>query len=146
MIRSKPKEVTLFSLSLFLVLAYGASIWTWMRIPSSPVTWYILPLICFTIAVVVSIKVLLSYRVLVVDNDHWQVTRLVGSKIKFSGKEIEWWKEIEIKTMGGLYKQLQVFAGKGKNVKISLQEHTEYQGVLKSLRKRHSRKQIEEKN
>lgn len=146
MIKSKPKRVTIFSLSLFLILAYGTGIWSWFRIPSSPAIWYVLPFVCLSIAIAVSVKLLLGYRVLVINGNHWQVNRLVGRDIEFNGNQIEWWREIEIKTTGDMYKQLHIHAGNGKNVKVSLQEHSEYQKVLKWLKTKYLKQQISEPN
>ncbi len=144
MITSKPKRVTLFSLSLFLVLAYGAGTWSWIRLPSTPMIWLLVPLICYGSALIVTFKLLISYRVLVIKGDKWQVNRLIGSNVKFSGNEILWWNETIINTAGSAYKQLHIHAGEGKNVKVSLQEHTDYEKVLKGLKSNHHKKQIKQ--
>lgn len=144
MIRSKPKRSTLFSLSLFLVLTYGAGIWAWIRIPDSPAIWFLLPVLCFVVALAVSVKVLTGYRVVQISGDNWLVKRLLSRNRQFSSKDIEWWKEIEINTAGGMYKQLHVHAGKGNDAKVSLQEHTEYQNVLNRLRTKHRKQQVKE--
>jgi len=144
MIISKPKGLTLFSLCFFLTLCYGAAIWSWFKIPSSPTIWYLIPVGCLSVAMLVTIKIIISYRVLRINGSHWEVQRLIGGNIIFEGDEIKWWKETAINTAGADYKQLHIHAGPGKNVKVSLQEHTDYQKVLKGLKARYGKKQIKE--
>ena len=144
MIRSKPKATTLFSLSLFLIIAYGVGIWTWFTIPSTPSWWKVLPVICLTVAVAITFKMLIGHRVLTIRGDRWQVKKLIKRNLRFTDRDIEWWKEIEIKTAGGVYKQLHVHAGKGNNAKVSDQEHTEYQKVFSRLKTKHRQKEIKE--
>ena len=128
---------SVFSLLLFLIIVYGIGIWSWFRIPATPAIWRLIPIVCITVALLVSVKVLMGYRVIEINGDRWQVKRLISRNIVFSGKDIKWWKEIKIKTAGGFYKQLHVHAGKGNDAKVSLQEHTEYQRVLDRLRTKH---------
>lgn len=144
MIRSRPKKSTLFSLVLFLILAYSAGFWTALTIPSYPLYWYLIPVFCLSTALAVSIKVLTGYRVLVINRNRWKVKRLLRSDTIFNTKDIEWWQETEIKTAGGLYKQLHIQAKGGRNVKISLQEHTEYQKIYKEMKTNCPRKKIKE--
>ncbi len=144
MIQSRPKGTTLFSLILFLIIAYGVGFWAWFSIPPSPAIWLALPVFCLATALVITLKVLLGYRVISINGDQWQVVRLLRQDQKFRGKEIEWWREIEIKTAGGQYKQLQVHAGKGVDAKVSLQEHTGYEGILKRLKTKHRHKELKD--
>jgi hypothetical protein len=146
MIQSRPKGTTLFSLILFLIIAYGIGIWAWFSAPRSPSIWLALPIICLVVALLISIKVLLGYRVITIKGDQWRVARLISRDLRFTGKDIEWWREIEIKTAGGTYKQLHVHAGKGVNAKVSLQEHTAYQQVLNRLKTKHRQKQVKDIN
>lgn len=144
MIRSKPKGTTIFSLSLFLIIDCAIGIWAWTTMPPSPTVWIIIPIACLVVALIVFLKMLLGYRIITVNGNRWQVKRLINRNISFSDEDIKWWKEIVIRTAGGLYKQLHVHAGKGNDAKISLQEHTEYQEVLKKLKTKHRLKEIKE--
>ena len=146
MIQSKPKTTTIFSLSLFLLIAYGVGIWSWFSIPSDPAWWMALPIVCLTVALLVTVKIVLGYRVLSVTGDRWQVSKLISRDLRFTGKDIQWWKEIVIKTAGGQYKQLHIHAGKGVNAKVSLQEHTAYQKILKILKTKHRHKELKDIN
>lgn len=74
-----------------------------------------LPIVCLGVALPVTVKILLGYRVVTVNGDRWQVSRLMSRDLSFTGKDIEWWREIAIKTAGGQYKQLHIHAGKGAN-------------------------------
>ena len=146
MIQSKPKTTTVLSLSLFLLIAYGAGIWGWFNIPRDSGWWMALPIVCLGVALPVTVKILLGYRVVTVNGDRWQVSRLMSRDLSFTGKDIEWWREIAIKTAGGQYKQLHIHAGKGANAKVSLQEHTEYQKILKILKSKYRHKELKDVN
>jgi hypothetical protein len=112
--------------------------------PPAPTVWILIPVTCLTIALIVSLKMLLGYRIVTVNGNRWQVKRLINRDIRFSDEDIKWWKEIVIRTAGGLYKQLHVHAGKGNDAKVSLQEHTKYQEVLNNLKTKHRQKEIKE--
>lgn len=144
MIRSKPKNSTLFSLSLFLIIAYGVGIWTALTVPSSPAYWYLIPILFLGTALVVTLKVLWGYQTIQIKGEQWKVKNLIGPDNAFNSKDIEWWKETEIKTAGGPYKELHIYA-KGKvNLKVSLQEHTGYQKIIKKVKSKYPKKQINE--
>lgn len=144
MIRSKPKKSTLFSLSLFLILAYGVGIWTALTVPSSPFYWRLIPILCFITAVMITLKVLLRFQTILIQGDQWKVKNLVKADSVFTSQDIEWWKETEIKTAGGPYRELHIHAKGGINLKVSLQEHTEYLNIIKRVRSKYPKKQIKE--
>ena len=143
MIISKPKQSTLVSISIFLTIAYVAGIWSSKVIPDTTIFWYLIPIFCFTVALAITIKVLLSYRRLVVNNDKWKVTRLIGKNFEFDTRDIDQWQVTEIKTGSGLFRELQIYTSIGK-VKVSLQEHTEYQRIYKKVHNKCPKKQIKE--
>ena len=84
-----------------------------MVVPTTPVYWYLIPIICMATAVVVTVKVMISYRVLVINGERWKVNR-IGSTFSFNTKDISWWKLTTIKTGGGIYEELQIQASTGK--------------------------------
>ncbi len=144
MIQSKPKNSTLFSLSLFLILAYGVGIGTALTVPSSPAYWYLIPLLFLVTAVAITLKVLWGYQTIQIKGEQWKVKNLIGPDNAFNSKEIEWWKETEIKTAGGPYKELHIHAKGNVNLKVSLQEHTEYKKIIKKVKSKYPKKQINE--
>lgn len=144
MILSKPKRSTLFSLSLFLILAYGIGIWTALALPSSPAYWYLIPIICLITAVVITLKVLWGYQIIQINGAQWKIKYLIRADHAFYSKNIEWWKETEIKTAGGPYRELHIHTLDSVNVKVSLQEHTEYEKILKRVKSKHPNKQNKE--
>ena len=145
MIISKPKNTTLFSLFLFLLLCYGAGILSIFFIPKAPAFWYLIPIFCISTALVVSTKVLIGYRTLKIKGEHWSVKKLLGHNFEFDTRDIVWWKVTEIKTAGGLYKELLVHCTAGE-VKVSLQEHTDYLKIHKKVLQKCPRKEIMESN
>ena len=98
MILSKPKKSTLFSLVAFLLFAYGIGIWSAINVPSSPVYWYLIPIISIVTALVVTIKVILGYQMIRIEGNNWVVTNLFGRNSHFKSNDIEWWEETEIKS------------------------------------------------
>ncbi len=146
MIVSKPKFSTIFSLSAFLLIAYGLGLWSYLTLPSSGdvSTWrYILTGTIFAIALLVTIKILWSYQVLRLEREHWKITRLLRSNTAFKTSDIAWWKITVIDTKGGKYQELQVQSTLGTTVKISPQEHTEYPRVLSHVQKKCPKKKVQ---
>lgn len=146
MIISKPNKSAIFSLSIFLIIAYVGGIWSALVVPSSPAFWYLIPILCLSTAVVVTIKVVYSYRTLIINGEHWKVRRLFRKEFGFHTKDISWWKVTEIKTGGGNYRELHIQTAQGKSVKVSLQEHTEYQKIYKKVRTKCPKKQVQSPN
>ena len=140
---SRPKKSTLFSLALFLIITYGGGLWSALVVPSTPAFWYLIPILCLSTGLVITIKVLIGYRTLSIKGDRWMVKKLVGKDFQFKTREIVWWKIIEIKTGGGQYRELQIASPSGV-VKTSFQEHTEYQTIFKLVRSKCPRKQVKE--
>ena len=143
MIVSKPKASTLLSISLFLFIAYGVGIWSIWLIPDTSFWWYLIPVIFVLIAIAITLKVVVGYRRLVLDRESWKVKKLIGKDFEFTTKDIIQWKVTEIKTGGGLFKELQIDTAKGV-VKVSLQEHTEYIKIYHKVKTRCPKKQANE--
>ena len=140
MILSKPKKSTLFSLAVFLLLTYGIGVWSAMNVPSSPVYWYLIPIICIVTALVVSIKVILGYQMIRIEGNNWVATNLYGRKNQFKSSDIEWWEETEIKTGRSTFRELHIHSQK-TDVKISFQEHSNYTNIINFLKKKFPKKQ-----
>lgn len=140
MIISRPKVSTLVSLGIFLIIAYGLGAWSIWSLPmneSPPFYRYVLSAVILIVALAVTIKVLWGYRTLKLDKDRWKISYLMkpGEKTFKSG-EIRWWEITDIKTKGGSYQQLHINTEIGEGVKLSPQEHTEYQRIIKYLKKK----------
>ena len=140
MILSKPKKSTLFSLAVFLLLTYGIGVWSAINVPSSPVYWYLIPIICIVTALVVSIKVILGYQMIRIEGNNWVLTNLFGRKNQFNSNDIEWWEETEIKTGWSTFRELHIHSQR-TDVKISFQEHSNYTSIMNFLKKKFPSKQ-----
>lgn len=146
MIVSKPKASTIFSLSAFLVIAYGLAIWSIVTLPESeevPLYRYLISIGISLVAVLVTIKVFWGYQTIRLNRDRWRITYLLRpGKKDFKTNEIAWWKVTTINTKGGIYEELHIHTERGKNVKLSPQEHTSYQQILNVLQKKCSKKRV----
>jgi hypothetical protein len=78
-----------------------------------------------------------------VDKEKWKVKKLIGKDFEFLTKDITQWKVTEIKTGGGLFKELQIETANGV-VKVSLQEHTDYLKIFNKVKTRCPKKQVYE--
>ena len=140
MILSKPKKSTLFSLIVFLLFTYGIGVWSAINVPSSPVYWYLIPIICIVIALVVTIKVISGYQMIRIEGNNWVLKNLFRRKNQFKSNDIEWWEETEIKTGRSTFKELHIHSQRA-DVKINFQEHSNYTNIMDFLKKRMPRKQ-----
>ncbi|MFT7034347.1 MAG: hypothetical protein ACJA2S_002861 [Cyclobacteriaceae bacterium] len=130
MVNSKPKVSTLFSVGIFLAIAYGVFIYSLINYLNSEIPSTItLVLIVATgpIAMVITLKTLLGVKFIEINKEKFSVNYPFRfKKIKFSGKEIASWKIDQIKTLGGLYEELIWKLKSGKQYSMSKQEHTEF--------------------
>ena len=148
MIVSKPKGSTIFSLSAFLIIAYGLAIWSIISLPDHgpvPIYRYVISGGISLVAVLVTIKVFWGYQTIRLNQDSWRVTYLLrpGKKI-FRTQQIAWWKVTTINTKGGIYEELHIHTDGGGNIKVSPQEHTSYSKILHHLQKKCSKKRLKE--
>lgn len=130
MVNSKPKVSTLFSVGIFLAIAFGVFIYSLINFLNSEIpSTLTLILIIATgpIAMVITLKTLLGVKFIEINKEKFSVNYPFRfKKIKFSGKEIASWKIDQIKTLGGLYEELIWKLKSGKQYSISKQEHTEF--------------------
>lgn len=130
MVNSKPKVSTLFSVGIFLVIAYGVFIYSLINYLNSeiPSTMTLILIIATgPIAIVITLKTLLGVKFIEINKEKFSVNYPFRfKKIKFSGKEIVSWKIDQIKTLGGLYEELIWKLKSGKQYSMSKQEHTEF--------------------
>ncbi len=136
---SKPKGSTLVSLGIFLVIAYGLGVWSAVSIPKTGevnMFKFVLTVFLFFVAVVVTSRILWTYRSLRLSKHQWQVHYLLRPDVKFKTEDIEWWQITNIKTRGGLYQELQVRTDTNDGIKISPQEHTGFDPIFDYLKKK----------
>ena len=143
MIVSKPKFSTLFSLGVFLILAYGLAIWSIIGWPANAAWYrYLIAVILWIIAILVTVKVLGGYRTVKLRKDTWQISYLLFRKSRtLKTSDIDWWRLNEVDTKGGNYKELHLF-GLGIHIKVSPQEHTSFPQILSYVQKKCAKKRI----
>jgi hypothetical protein len=150
MIVSKPKFNTFFALGIFLVLVYGVIAYMLYDISVSDAVslWlYILLVLVAGIALTVTIKFIQSYKVIRLEKNRADVHMLFGLiKKRLYFKELEQWQEERVKTSNGIFKQLTVnFINKGR-LRLSNQEHDNYDKVIGFFRKTYGKKEIRQRS
>lgn len=146
MITSKPKKGTLLSITLFLVLAYTLAIINFnilLKNPAAPWYNYALFLVLGPLAVGLTFRMLLNYKILYFGKNQIQVRYPVRfSDQRYTLKDLSAWKEEKVKTMANPYKELVLRFSNGKSAKLSLQEHTDYEKVVRYLEKKCPKKRL----
>lgn len=144
MIISKPKLSTLFSLGVFLILAYGLAAYFFVQVVQAPTSssWMVIGLgVTAGIAVAVSVKTIMGYKQLFVSKNRLEVRyafNLLSRKYYF--KELAFWKETNIKTFSGQFKELSIHFSNGKSVKLTWQENSNYEKVSAFMQRNYKRK------
>lgn len=145
MIVSKPKVSTLFSLSIFLILSYGLSVYLLLKIVESPAPsfWATMGLgISAGVALAVTFKVVTGYKELYVNKNRVDVHFIFNLfKKRYYFKELMSWEETVIKTGSGYFKELTLKFKSGRKVKLTLQENSNYEKVKAFMLRNFSRKQ-----
>lgn len=145
MIISKPKFSTLFSLLIFLILAYGLSIYLMSSIikDPEPPTWMSITLgIAVGVGLAVTYKTLAGYKKLCITKNRVDVSfafNLIKKRYYF--KELDYWQETIIKTASGVFKELSLHFNKKKVVKLTMQESDNYGKVKAFMQRNFQRKQ-----
>lgn len=143
MIVTKPKFNTFFAIGVFLILSYGSAIYLLTSIINSSDTsvWmYVLLVLVLIISFFVTIKMLSSYKKVIIDKNRVDVFSLFGLvKRRLYLKELDHWKEERVKTANGTFKQLEVYFAHKKFFRIANQEHDNYEKTVNFFRK-HYRK------
>ncbi|MDW3209272.1 MAG: hypothetical protein R8N23_05360 [Reichenbachiella sp.] len=139
MIVSKPKIGTLFSVGLFIFIAFGLFIYGIVQIQSATdrLWWFILIYTSGPIGLLVLLKILFSLKTIKVSKEKFEARfPFKFKKISFTGKDIDHWFHTSIKTYGGLYEELTIKLLSGKQLVMSKQENTEYDKTLNYLKKK----------
>jgi len=140
MIVAKPKVGTLFSLGIFIAICLAVSGYAiGHMISGKTILWYhyTLGLIFFPVGLGLLFRLLLGYRVIKVAKGRFNI----NYPSRFSQKtyklgEIDKWKETEVKTVSGTFKELEILFNDRKKIKVSIQEHTDYLQLRKYLTKK----------
>lgn len=143
MIQSKPKVSTLFSIGVFLIIAYSVFIYAFLEIIERGTyeTWLLV--LIFTsgpIAVAVTLKTFWGIKFIEISKEKFAIKYPFRfTEKKFIGKDIASWKYDKTKTYGGEYEELTWNTKDGKQYTISKQEHTEYDKTLNYMIKKYKR-------
>ncbi len=143
MVVSKPKLNTLFSISMFVVLAMTGGIWGLLKVVNPPYEWYhrIMAILLLPISFAMVVKTVLNWKTFEIGKEKLVVkTLLFSKKRKYSLNEMDHWEETEVKTLNGLFKELTMVLEKKKKVKLNNQEYSEYKRVFNYLSKKYPKK------
>lgn len=150
MIVAKPKFNTFFALGIFLLLVYAVVAYMLYDILTSAsvsVWLYILLVLVAGIALTVTLKFIQSYKIIRLEKNRADVHMLFGLiKKRLYFKNLEQWHEEQVKTSNGIFKQLTVnFINKGR-LRLSNQEHDNYDKVIGFFRKSYGKKEIRQRS
>ena len=148
MIVSRPKRQTIFSLGLFTVIIIAGLFYFagQLRGMESPATWrYIVIVLLFLTASLLIHKLLFNYKVLKIGDNKFHIYYPFRFfKTVQNVKDLGAWQETIVNTNKTEFRQLKiVFTTKGY-VKISNQENSEYNRILKYLKQKAPKKQVKE--
>jgi len=147
MIISKPKKTTLFSLGIFLIMVFAVILYNYKSYYESAFTSYLnlgIIIVLFPIGVGISIKILVGYKIITAGKNKISIRfplRFIGYEINL--KDIVSWKEKRIKTFNSSFHELEIRSSTGKSIRLSKQEHTDYEKILNYLSKKCRNKRVE---
>lgn len=140
MIVSKPRVSTLTSLTVFLILIFGSFFYVLHSLLTNEayfIAKLILAPILLAIGLVVLSKVLAAIKVVKAGNNSIQVFYPISRmRIDISVKDILGWHEEVINTKNGEFREVKILYTKKKILKLSNKENTEYEAVVKYLKKK----------
>lgn len=140
MIVAKPKVSTLFSLGVFIAISLALSGYAIGHILSGkPIEWYhyALGVIFFPIGLGLLLRLLFGYRVVTIGKEKFDIhfpSRF--NRKSYKVKDVTKWKETQVKTVSGTFKELEIYFNDNKHITLSIQEHTDYPKVLQYLKKK----------
>jgi ABC-type transport system involved in multi-copper enzyme maturation permease subunit len=148
MIIAKPKTNTFFALGMFLLLVYAASIYLLYDLLSSQTfsLWLVILLsLLLVISLIVTFKFVNSYQTIVLEKNRVEVRLIFGlSRYRLYFKDLQNWKEEQVKTSGQLFKQLEADFNGRRKLRISNQENDQYEKVVAHFRRYHGKKRQSE--
>jgi len=144
MIVSKPKTTALFALGIFIIICFGMGSYALRAILNNVGVWYhyLVSGLFLPIAFILLLRQVLSYKLIKVGENMITVEYPFKRKFKtFKISDIINWKEVIIKTKNAPFKQLEISFDKFL-LKLSVQENTNYDLLLKYLKKKAAKKQV----
>ncbi len=145
MIVSKPRINTLFSMGVFLLIAYGVAAFLLYDILNndnlSTYQIFLFPIV-LGIALGLTIKLIIDYKTITFQKERIDVKHLLSFlSRRYYLKNMSFWRENKVKTFGTVYKELSLQFEKYKKIKLSAQEHENYDRVYRFLKKNYPKKQ-----
>ena len=144
MIVSKPKTTALTALSIFIIICIAIGGYSLNLILDGAGAWYLylITTLTFSVGLVLLIRQVVSYKVISLGDGVVKVDYTLRFKSKaFKLKDLIFWKETIIKTKNAPFKQLEL-SFELVNLKLSIQENTNYEQIYKFLKKRVAKKMI----
>lgn len=140
MIVSKPRPNTLTALSVFLILIFG-SFFVLLNSVLTNEAYFIAKLILAPIVLVIGLivmgKLLAAVKIVKLGNNQIDVFYPISRmRININVKDILGWREEAIKTKNGEFREVKILYTKKKILKLSNKENTEYDAVVKYLKKK----------
>ena len=140
MIISRPKPNTLTALSVFVILIFAAFFMLLNSLLTTP-SYFILKLILAPIVLAIGLlilsKILGSVKIVKLGDNRLQIfypiTRL---RIDLKIQDVLGWREEVVKTKNGEFREVKVLYTRKKILKLSNKENTEYEAVVRYLKKK----------
>lgn len=146
MIVSKPRTSTLTSLGLFLLLVFGLAGATIISMKNSEVDYwyhYLFLAVLLSAGIGLLIKMIVSYKIISIGKGKLNVNYPARFNQKsYSINNIKQWQEVRIKTISGLYQQLEILFNNNEKLTVSRQEHTFYDQIMSYLHQKAPKKKI----
>lgn len=144
MIVSKPKPNALIALGLFIVLNLVAGVYALNTLFNNDGHWYhyAMTAVNLPLGIMLLIRQLITYKVISIGDNRLSVMYpLRGAQQHFNLMELVSWKEEIIKTKNAPFRQLEIQFDNFL-LKLTIQENTHYEQILKYLKKRAGKKEI----
>lgn len=142
----RPKPSTLFALSAFIILV--SAICVFLAFPllkgnDLPLWRLVLLVLLSIVPLALLFRMFWSYKRIEVRKDRIRVAYPLRPGGSWEGKyrEVSGWKEERVQASGNEYREILVAFESGKKIKVSLQEYTNYQKLLKAF-ERHAGKKM----
>ncbi len=142
MIVSKPKSTALIALGIFIIICFGVGGYAFNNVLNNSAGWlgYIVAGFFLPLGIILLLRQLVSYKIV-----HMGDVIKISYPFRFQQKQqklknLVCWKQTIIKTKNDPFKQLEL---KFDNLvlKLSLQENTNYEQIIKFLKRRVSKKE-----
>ena len=140
MIVSKPKTQTLTALTIFLVLIFAVFFMLLNSLLTDP-SYFIVKLILTPVVLVIGLlvlgKLLGAIKVVRIGDNKIEVFYPISRmRTIINVPNVLGWKEEVVKTKNGEYREVKILYTKKKILKLSNRENTEYDAVVKYLKKK----------